>query len=88
VTTRLLEELTRYSGSTVANPREVPEMHSAFEVLPSGGKNYLPTSMRDTRAKMTEFLRSRLSKVNVSEGVTPDVVEAAQKLGGDPNKNP
>jgi hypothetical protein len=88
VATRLVEELTRYSGSTVANPREVPEFHNAFEVLPGGGKSYLPTSMRDIRAKMTEFLRSRLSKVNVSEGVTPDVVEAAQKLGGDPNKSP
>jgi len=88
VTTLIVEELTRYPGSTVPNPREIPEMHSAFEVLPGGGKNYLPPSISDTRAEMTEFLRSKLSKVNVPEGVTPDVVEAAKKLGRDPSKNP
>ena len=88
VTTRLVEELTKHSEATVASPREVPELHTAFEVLPGGGKNYIPPSMRDLRAKMAEDLRWRLSKVNVLEGVTPDVVDAAQKLGADSTKSP
>jgi DNA-binding TFAR19-related protein (PDSD5 family) len=88
VANRLLEELTKYSESTVPSPREVPETHSALEILPGGGKNYIPTSLRDIRAKMAEFLRWRLSKVNVTEGVTPDVVDAAQKLGTDRKKSP
>jgi hypothetical protein len=83
--TRVIEELTRYSEPRVASPRDAPERHLASEVGPKAGTNQLPTSSVTNRARIVRFLRGKLSRVNVLQGVKPDLVRAANDLDTDGN---